>query len=124
MDDDAAEVPTATAEQLTTRRLPQGFVDVEIEGEPVRVYVRGLSRFEVLVSKDKEERLGVVAMERMMLHRGMLEPPMTEEQVTDWQKAGPAGEMEPVVGKIAELSGMLEDAAKAIYKSDGSGPES
>lgn len=116
VDDDQ---PMATAEQLTTRRLPTDTVLVPGIGW---VLVRGLSRYEVLVSKQKEERLGLLAMERMMLEAGMLEPAMSEDAVTAWQKAGPAGEIEPVMNKIAELSGMLEDAAKAAYKSNGDGP--
>lgn len=111
--------PLATVGALTKRRLPTDVVPIDGMG---KVEVRGLSRYEVLVSKDKEERLGVVAMERMMLAAGVVNPSMTEADVTAWQKAAPAGEIEPVINKIAELSGMLDDAAKAAYKSNGGGP--
>jgi alanine racemase len=114
--DDQAMV---TREQLTKPRLPEDTISIDGLGT---FRVRGLSRFEVLVSKQREERLGMVAMERMMLAAGLLDPSMSEDEVTAWQKASPAGEIEPVVNKIAELSGMLEDAGKAAYKSDGDGP--
>lgn len=120
----AAEAPpVATADELTTKRLPTDHVDVTINGQPRRVHVRALSRFEVLAAQQREERLGTLAMERIMLHRGMLDPAMGEAQVTDWQKAAPAGEIEPVINKVAELSGMVDDAAKVAYKSNGGQPD-
>ncbi len=101
---------------LFKSRLPEE--DVELPGVGV-VRVRGLSRAEALKVRSIEGR---AETERAILALAMVDPTMTEAEVGRWQAASPAGEMEPVTDKVSELSGMLEDSAKAAYKSDGDEP--
>lgn len=94
--------------------------DVEIPGVGT-VRVRGLTRHEVLAAQ--QGRLGdTMAAERAMLALGMLDPKLTEDEVARWQRACPAGEMEPVTRKIQELSGMLDGSPKSGLRGDGDGP--
>lgn len=57
------------------------------------------------------------AIAARMLAMAMVDPPMTIEEVGEWQKAAPAGEIDAVATKVQELSGMTPGAAKAAYKS-------
>ena len=100
-------------ELLLKPRLPED--DVEIPGVGT-VRVRGLSRYEVLLAQ-REQPKGAGAMERVILRFGLVDPELTEDEVTQWQKASPAGELEPVTRRIQALSGMGEGADKAQYKS-------
>ena len=98
-------------------RLPEA--DVELPGLGT-VRVRGLSRMEALEMKKVS---GVEDTERRMISLGMVDPVMTEKQVERWQKACGAGEIEPVVQRIGELSGMLEESAKAQVKAFEADPD-
>lgn len=109
-----------SVEALTEVNLPGE--DFEVEGVGT-VRIRGLSRFEVLMAQ-KQKDGGVLGMERVMLAAAMVEPRMTEAQVTAWQKAVPAGLLEPLTRRIQALSGIGEGAEKAAYKSDGGEPAS
>lgn len=93
--------------------------DVEVPGMGT-VRVRGLSRDETI---DLQVLVGSKATECAVIALGLVDPVMTEDEVAEWQHVGLAGELEPVSTKIAELSGMLEDSAKAAYKSDGDEPD-
>lgn len=106
-------------ETLFALRLPEDTVAIPGVGE---VRVRGLSRWEVLTAQ-REQSKGVGAMERVMLRFGLVDPALTEDEVARWQKSSPAGEIEPVARRIAELSGIAPGADKEAYKSfrDGSG---
>lgn len=100
-------------EALFAPRLPED--DVEIPGIGT-VRVRGLSRHEMLTAGRLESK-GVEAMERYMLHCGMVDPAIGEDDAARWQKVSPAGEIMPVVAKINELSGIGPGAQKEAYKS-------
>jgi hypothetical protein len=104
---------------LLTERLPRG--EVEIPGVGA-VTVRGLSRYELLLAGKGQE--DVTVMEQRMLSMGMVDPEMTEQDIAEWQKCSPAGEIMPVVALINELSGVGRDVQKEAYKSlrDESGP--
>lgn len=91
--------------------LPEGSVGVPGAGT---VRVRGLSRAEVLAATDLSSK---VERERRMLALGMLDPELTEEEAAGWMQAATTEAIRPVVDKIAELSGLLDDAGKAAYKS-------
>lgn len=97
----------------TASGLPEDAVPVEGMGT---VLVRGLSRGEVFAMQKARADGGIKtedAWERRMLSIGLLEPAMTEEEVGEWQRVSPAGEMEPVGEKIRELSGLSEGADKS-----------
>jgi hypothetical protein len=100
----------------TATGLPEDDVEVPSMGT---VRVRGLSREEVFETQKAKE---TQAHERKILRLGMVDPVMTEGQAALWQKVSPAGEIEPVVDKIRELSGLSEGADKSDVRSDGSGP--
>ena len=99
-------------ELLFKPRLPEA--DMELEVGTIRV--RGLTRAEAMIVQNEK---GTAAIERKMLHFAMLDPEVTEAEAGQWQKASPVGELETVTKKTQELSGMLEAADKAAYKSDG-----
>lgn len=89
-------------------RLPEADVDVPGVGT---VRVRALTRAETFYVQ-KADRADVGAIERRILATGMVDPELTQADVSRWQKACPAGEIDPVVDKIRELSGLDDDAAK------------
>jgi len=111
----------------TESGYPEDYVDVPGMG---KVRVRGLSRSEQLfaVKQGDVDMQGnvnmtrVEAIERRMLACALTDPVMTEAEVGQWQKFGGGGEIEPVMAKIQELSGMLPGAPKDVVKSfrDGS----
>lgn len=98
----------------TESGFPEG--EVEIPGFGT-VRVRGLSRHEVLHIQSAHTKGGVAAVERLTVSLGMVDPVLTEDEVKQWQKVSPGGEIDPVTQKIGELSGMLEGADKEAYKS-------
>lgn len=85
------------------------------------VTVRGLSRQEMLDAGNLAEQ-GVAVMERAMLSMGMVDPELTVDEVAEWQKASPANEIQPVVLKINELSGVAQGSTKEMFQ--GAGTES
>lgn len=92
--------------RLLKPRVPEGTVDIPGLGT---IRVRGLSRGEVFMTQQAK---GAEAMERKVLALGMLDPVMTEDEVRQWQRSSPAGEMEPVTDKIRELSGLADTSEK------------
>jgi hypothetical protein len=104
-------------EQLFKPRLPEA--DVEIEGVGT-VRVRGLSRVEALQVRDLSDR---VVAERTILALAMVDPPLTEAQVGRWQEASAAAEMERVVDKVTELSGLGSTSAKEAVQGFEANPD-
>lgn len=98
-------------EALFRPRLPED--DVEVPGVGT-VRVRALSRIEAM---HVQAANGPEATERRILAAGLVDPTLTEAEAGKWQKAAPAGELEPVTTRIAELSGMAPDSDKETYKS-------
>lgn len=110
----------ATKEALTRPRLHLNTEEVPIEGVGT-VLVRGLSRKEmIMLQRFENDRL---RQDAMALHLGLVEPPMSEADVADWQAAGAAMEIERVAQKINKLSGIGKDAAKSGVSEDGDGSE-
>lgn len=101
---------TVDKEALFKPRLPEGYVEVEGLGT---FRVRGLNRAEAMTIEGMK---GAMAIERKVLSFGLLDPAMTEAEVGQWQKASATGEIQPVIEKVLELSGLLEDSAKQAYK--------
>lgn len=87
--------------------------EVELDGIGV-LRVRGLTRGEVFAVQQCK---GTEASERKILSLGVVDPSLTENEVRQWQENSPAGEIEPVVNKIRELSKLTDAAAKESYKS-------
>jgi len=98
---------TISKDALLAARFPEA--DVELPTLDGTVRVRALSRAEVFrVQKMKD----VEESERRILAFAMLDPVLTVAEVQRWQDASPAGELEPVVDKIRELSGLTTQAEK------------
>lgn len=98
-------------ESLFKPRLPEDDVDVPGIG---KLRVRGLNRIEAMQVQNAG---GTEATERKILALAMVDPKLTEDEVRQWQKAAPAGELEPVTTRVAELSGMAQGSDKEAYKS-------
>lgn len=115
---DVADAPLADKALLTGRTgrdpLPERDVTIFVNGRPVTVRVRGLSRAEVLALQ-KHTGSGRGLLEIKMLALAMVNPRMTEGDVREWQEAAPAGELEPVTDAVEELSGVNDGAERAIY---------
>lgn len=110
---------TVSKAQLLKARLPEAEVDVPGVGT---VRVRGLSRVEVLAVYQSDTS-APGAFERMMLAAGLVDPELTEEEVGQWQANSPSDDVRPVVDKVAELSGLLQDSAKEAWKEMESDPD-
>lgn len=84
--------------------------DVELpNGKSVKV--RGMTRFEMMLSRKGTEDATVV--EQRMLSYCLVEPRMTPKQVEAWQKATTPMVIAPVTEAIRELSGLGEGADKS-----------
>lgn len=98
-------------DRLLKTRLPEATVTIEGVGD---VRVRGLRRGEVFaIKKATQGKDDLEAFETKFVAAGMLEPKLTEAEVRRWYKAAPAGEIDPVVDKINELSGLAQGADKS-----------
>ena len=95
-------------QQLFKPRLAEDTVDVDDLGT---VRVRALSRIEVFLAQQVIE--DEPAFERKILRFGMVDPQLTEAEAGRWQKASPAGELQPVLDKIRKLSKMDDAASKS-----------
>lgn len=96
-------------------RLPEAEVEIPGLGS---VRVRGLTRAEVLnvrKATDDEHMDGprALTLERKLLAKAMVDPALTEAEVGKWQEMGTPGELEPVIEKVQELSGLLPGNSKS-----------
>lgn len=74
--------------------------------------VRALTRLEAMKMREKGEMVSI-EMEQKMCALGIVDPKMTEKQVARWQEISPAGDMETVIRKIMDLSGLEERPGKS-----------
>jgi hypothetical protein len=96
------------AKLLAARGLGTRLVEVEGVG---KVEVRGLTRAEALEIQGRE--MDAAEMECRLLSMAMVDPALTAEEVAEWQKVAPVGELEPISAAIQELSGMRVKAVGA-----------
>lgn len=82
---------------------------------------RGLSREEFFAANELSEKHGTLRGERYTLSKAMVDPPMTEDQVAEWQANSPGMEINDVAMKINVLSGLKKGADKSVV-SDVPGP--
>jgi hypothetical protein len=101
----------------TESGFPESTVDIPGLGS---VRVRGLSRHEVIHLQSAK---GALAVERVTVSLGLVDPVLTEDEVARWQRVSPAGELDSVTQAIGQLSGVLEGSAKAAYKSVSDEPD-
>lgn len=102
---------------LLANRLPRE--EVEIPGVGT-VTIRGLSRYELHLSGKGTEDGALI--EARMLAMAMVDPELSVDDVLEWQKQAPAGELGPVTEKLRELSGLAEGAPKSGVPGDGEQP--
>lgn len=111
----------ATRESLTQTRIGLVTEDVPVEGVGL-VTVRGLSRWEMLTAGKLADK-GPLYMERAMVAFAAVDPVLNEDDVAAWQKAGLVHEMQPVMQKINELSGVGKGAEKSGVPGPGDEPD-
>lgn len=109
-----------------TAAAPLDEADVPVRGGRVRV--RALTRGEVMRVRSQVKSIEdaikrSAELERKMLARAMVNPQMTVPDVERWQENSAAGEIEPVVQKVQELSGLLEGTAKEAYQEFEENPD-
>lgn len=102
---------TINKAELLASRLSQE--DVEL-GEVGSVRIRSLSRAEVLKIKGKE--MPLEEMERLLVSAALVDPVLTEDEVSQWQASSGAGEIEAVTQAIVRLSGLEDSASKKAVK--------
>jgi hypothetical protein len=104
-------------QQLFKPRLAEAEVDVDGVGT---VRVRALSRIEVFLAQQVHD--DEAAFERKILRAGMVDPKLTEAEIERWQKASPAGELQPVIDKVRGLSKMDDNSSKSGVPDVRGGP--
>ena len=108
----------------TASGLPEDSYDVPGIGT---VLVRGMSRGEVFAMQKSKSDGGIKdegAWERRLLSIALVDPPMTEAEVGEWQRVSQAGEIEPVTKLVHRLSGLDEGAEKSGVPGVGAQPGS
>lgn len=113
---------------LSALTAPDQLDEADVPLRKGKVRVRGLTRAEVMrvrssVSSVADAIKRTAELERKMLAKAMVNPAMTIPDVERWQEASAAGEIEPVVQKVQELSGLLDGAAKEAYREFEADPE-
>jgi len=104
---------SVTREQLLDGgRLPEDKVDLPGIGV---VTIRGLNRKEALQVRDSGET--PEEQEPWIIHFGMVEPALSYDDAVAWSQVAPAGELQDLTVRIAELSGMADGQAKDATKS-------
>jgi hypothetical protein len=87
--------------RVLAARLPKGKVSIEGVGD---VTVRGMTRDEIFDSPRDDPR----AAERWVLSRCIIDPVLTEDDIAEWQKSAPAGELNDVSNEVNRLSGIQQ----------------
>lgn len=107
----------ATRDHLRRPQVGNGTVTLPDGWE---IVIRPLSRKKALMVHEAQERSGMAASEALLLHLGMVEPAMTQEEVLEWMDDdGAAGDIQAVSRAIGVISGMVSDSGKEAYKSAG-----
>jgi hypothetical protein len=97
-----------TREQILARKVAGITEPFKIDND--EVIIRGLTRNEALAIRAAEtdgER------DNLMISFGLVDPPMTPEDVDAWGAGDDAGTMIRLSNRISELSNMVEGAGKS-----------
>jgi hypothetical protein len=106
----------ASLADLTADQLSDHTEDVPY-GAGLVVKVRGMSRFEMMLSRKDTDDAGEI--ERRMLSYCLLEPKITVKQAEAWQKGTDPMALVPVTEAIRRLSKLGEGADKSDVPADG-----
>lgn len=106
----------ATLDHLLKPSIEHGTVTVDgLEFE-----IKPISRKQQIAVQERRERDGLAAADALLLHLGMVDPALTEEQAAEWQDTAGQGTAAAAVSEgIGRISGMMADSGKAAYKSAG-----
>jgi hypothetical protein len=113
-----SETEYASVDDLTADEVQSGTADVTLPNGKV-VKVRGLSRFELLLSGKNTDDAALI--ERRNVSMCMVSPAMTEKQVEAWQRRSGPVALGLVTKAIRDLSGLGEGADKSGVSEDGDG---
>jgi hypothetical protein len=84
--------------------------DVELPTLGVTVTVRALTRAEALRVVDRP--MAPDEAERVLLSMALTNPLMSVDEVRQWQRVAPAGELQPVAEAIQQISGLGDAGAQ------------
>lgn len=101
-----------TRDQILARKMGHDLVQIGDDPDDV-VKVRGLNREESIAVGQIDDH---VERDRFLISAGLVDPPMTMEDVAAWgaqDGGGPGSALEKVSRRIGELSGMVEGAGKS-----------
>jgi hypothetical protein len=84
------------------------------------IVLRGLTRLELAHVLSLEGKM--LKQEQASLSLAMVDPPMTEQDVAEWQKSSPGGLINDIATVINRLSGLGKGAAKSRVPADGDEP--
>lgn len=101
----------ATAADLLAKRIKEE--EIPLPGLDVTVVVRGLSREESAALSAAE---GPDAAEIMALRFGLIDPKLTEDEIREWRRQAPGGELQPIAEAITRLSGMDDGADRRVVE--------
>lgn len=96
-----------TREEILARKTGRGKAILPDGGE---VEVRGLTRDEVLKSQEMKD---TGEKDTFIIATGMVNPKLSVQDVQTWAATANAGDLVAVSDRIAELSGLTQDAAKS-----------
>lgn len=102
---------TVDKDALFERRLP--VEEYQLPGGIGSIKIRGLNRAEAIRVEASPD---TAARDLIIFMAGVVEPKLTAAEVRQWQDAWPAGELEDISRRIAELSGLLKEQAKEVIK--------
>jgi hypothetical protein len=106
----------ATLDHLTKPSIEHGTVTVD----GLDFEIRPLSRREQIEVQETREKHGLAQADALLLHYGMVDPALTEEQAAVWQATPGQGAAGAAVSEgIGRISGMMPGSGKAAYKSAG-----
>jgi hypothetical protein len=91
----------------------------EIEGLGT-VKLRALTRAEALeISELGKKGASEAEIERKVLVNAIVDPTdLTEDDIAEWQAVSPAGQIQPVIERAMEISGLVVGSDKNAYKSN------
>lgn len=124
---DTETIPTgppryASLADLTAPAAPPASREEDFELESgLSVRIRPLTRMEVMVIGKRD--LPTDKKEAAYMAKALVLPAMTEEDVKKWQVNSSAGDMQELVERVQEISGMSKKGAKASAKEFPDGGE-
>jgi hypothetical protein len=113
---DESHVELSLSERLVHSRRPVREnvekLEIQLPDGPATITVRGLSRNEHLVAS---KRFGEddIAKEQWLASKAMIDPPLSPEEVRIWQEVSGPQEINQVMMKVNELSGISAGAEKS-----------